>query len=271
VTLKKSSGNNIEQAINLVVPKECWLHKKPAPCPDCEREHAEFIARIKQDEEDVERQTGEELKALLNEKKNNPEKFLQEIGVYRRHLACSFDTYKGGEKIKEVCREFIDDPLNLVLSGGVGSGKTHLAVAILRELIREGEAGQKKLGYVKKNVWHYVGNTALFASAPEILAEIRATYGSKEENEQEIIAKYANVGYLVLDDLGAEKSTEWSISTLYLIIDRRYRNEYPTIVTTNLTMDEIGQHISRRIASRLASGKVVTIKAPDYRMKRGNP
>jgi DNA replication protein DnaC len=73
---------------------------------------------------------------------------------------------------------------------------------------------------------------------------------------------------LCLDDLGAEKTTEYAITTLYLIIDRRIRNEMQTIITTNLSLDEIEATLGARIASRLAEMKIIKINMPDYRKKR---
>ena len=145
-------------------------------------------------------------------------------------------------------------PLDLLLTGNAGSGKTHLAVAIFREWVKTQKV---------------TTNNALFITVTDLLLEIREVFSDKtDKTEAEIVNKYAREQYLILDDLGAEKTSEWSITTLYTIIDQRYRQELPTIVTTNLTIDQIGSQISERIASRLASGKVIKINAPDYRKKR---
>ena len=72
---------------------------------------------------------------------------------------------------------------------------------------------------------------------------------------------------LILDDMGAEKTSEWSIQTLYSIIDRRYRDEKQTLITSNLTLDEIAEKVGDRIASRIAGMcKVVEIKGKDRRI-----
>lgn len=190
----------------------------------------------------------------LQENIDHPERILKQAGVGKRHLGCTLDGYEGKETLVDVCYGFLSEPFDLVLSGGPGCGKTHLAVAILRELIVAGI------------LWS--GNGGRFVPVPELLAEIRASYQGKGPDEKELVKEYSTIPYLVLDDLGAEKTTDWSIATLYLIIDRRHREMLPTIVTTNLTLDQIDKHLSPRIASRLASGKVTTIKGPDYRTKR---
>jgi DNA replication protein DnaC len=75
--------------------------------------------------------------------------------------------------------------------------------------------------------------------------------------------------FLVLDDLGAEKDSEHALTTLYLIIDRRNRDELPTVVTTNYTPDEIESRLGARIASRLADMKTISLmKICDYRKRR---
>lgn len=262
-SMSKRPSEIIKQSVGLIIPGECFLHKKPEPCPDCERERAEVREWAERKEKERQEAIQARRDAEIKDRQDNPEKFLSAVGVGKRHLSCSFGNYKGGDKIKAVCMSFFNNPFDLVLSGGAGTGKTHLAVAILRELVRACRVLDGEGGYCKPD------RKGCFISVPELLSEIRATYGDPNGDEQSLIDTYASVKYLVLDDLGAEKSTEWSISTLYLIIDRRYREMLPTIVTTNLTLDEIGQGLSRRIASRLASGKVITIKAPDYRMKRG--
>lgn len=195
---------------------------------------------------------------------DNPEPLLEKMGVGVRHLSCSFETYNGGDKIKNICAGIVDKPNDLVLTGPAGTGKTHLAIAICREWIKK-QIIKTKVAYWEDKLIH----NAYFITAPDLLLQIRQAFSDKSNiTEGEIVKKYADIGYLVLDDLGAEKTTEWSITTLYTIIDQRYRGCLPTIVTTNLTIEQIGQQISERIASRLSSGKVVKINAPDYRKKR---
>lgn len=187
-------------------------------------------------------------------RRDKPESTLDAIGIGRRHIACSFDTYQGKEKVVEACRNLVLNPVDMVLTGAPGTGKTHLAVSVLRELVRESKVKDR--------------SDARFVPVPELLAEIRACYRDGGPDERDIMDKYSRLPYLVLDDLGAEKTTEWSITTLYLIIDRRYRGMLPTIVTTNLSLGQIADVLSDRISSRLAAGKVITLKGEDYRTRR---
>jgi len=229
----------------------------PEPCPACESERLVRIKKIAEREGIEKQRVEEERLAAIRERMDHPEKLLRSIGVGKRHESCSFENYKGGEKIKEICENFLSNSFDLIFSGGSGTGKTHLASAILRELVKSG----------KVSGWRSSG---IFKSVPELLAEIRATYRNNSgDDEKTLIEEYSDTQYLVLDDFGAEKTTEWSISTLYLIIDRRYRECLPTIITTNLTLDEIAEKFDQRIASRLSSARIITIKGADYRAKKG--
>lgn len=184
----------------------------------------------------------------------NPEPILRSIGVGRRYVTCSFDSYEGKPQIVAACRSCAAHPFDLVLTGDTGTGKTHLAVGVLRELVTNGHI--------------HDADDARFVPVPELLADIRACYRPGGPDERDIMDRYSRLKYLVLDDLGAEKTSEWSISTLYLIIDRRYRDMRPTIVTTNLSVKEIPVVLGQRISSRLTGGKIIEIKAGDYRARR---
>ena len=155
------------------------------------------------------------------------------------------------------------------ITGERGTGKTHLAAAVVREhlLALEPDKGRRE-------DWETVYiEYPVFVPVTEILLEIRDTFNSRAENsntERAVIEKYSSCPLLVLDDLGVEKSTEWSMQTLYTLIDRRYRDERRTIVTSNLSLDEIASRVDDRIASRIAGMcKIQELKGKDRRtMKR---
>jgi len=199
--------------------------------------------------------------------------------VPKKFLDRSLDNFIGSDQIKKVCMEYVNGferektekalfgkllkhPGSILFTGKTGCGKTHLAVAILRELVKRLDAYE-----------------FCFITAPELLLEIRATFkphakkyndaGQCEaDTEQDVLDKYSKCELLILDDLGAEKVSDFTIQSLYLVIDRRNRNLRPTIVTTNLSLEEIETQIDARMASRLADMKVVKLTMPDYRKKR---
>jgi DNA replication protein DnaC len=178
-------------------------------------------------------------------------------GVGKRYLSCSFETFKGADKVKAVCKALVEKPESIVLTGDTGSGKTHLAVAILRESVKAGKVINSK--------------GAIFTTVPDLLLSIRSGFGNSsgfEQSEEDFVNEYAKTPFLILDDLGAEKSTEWATATLSAIIDKRYRELLPTVYTTNLTLDEISNQLSRRISSRMSEAKIIKLSMPDYRRKR---
>lgn len=121
----------------------------------------------------------------------------------------------------------------LLLRGGTGSGKTHVAVAIMKEAMRR-------------------GYSAHYANFSDLLSRIRDSYHeNSKESEGALLALIDSVDLLVLDDVGAENTTDWVRDRLYLIINRRYENARPVIITTNCEEAELEARIGPRTASRL--------------------
>lgn len=154
---------------------------------------------------------------------------------------------------------------SLFLTGATGSGKTHLAVALMNEWfaegLKEGEAG----------IYPSRGR-ALFLPAVELFLEIKQSWsdneGARNASEKNILDKYSQVNLLTLDDLGSEKTSEWSRQVLYLLIDRRYRNCKQIIITSNLSHGKLAEQLDDRIASRISEmGIVLNLGSKDYRLK----
>lgn len=194
----------------------------------------------------------EEARKLLGDPEPKPEKKTEDqkprVNPYipKAYRDCTFDSFQGNDKLVQGLKKLDDAGCDIVLHGSTGCGKTHLAIAMM----------QNK-------------PDAVFTTAPELLLSIRSSFsGNSFENEAYIIDKFASPEILVLDDLGAEKTTEFAITTLYIIIDRRLRDAKRTIITTNLTLKEIEEKLDARIASRLAGMQIVKISMPDYRKRR---
>jgi len=110
----------------------------------------------------------------------------------------------------------LDENQGLLLVGGIGVGKTHLAVGILKELI-----AQK-------------GVPCLFYDYRELLKEIQNSYNaSVQTTEMEVLRPVFETEVLVLDELGAVKPTEWVWDTVSHILNTRYNDRRTTIITTN--------------------------------------
>ncbi len=147
-----------------------------------------------------------------------------------------------------LARQWAESPHGwLVLIGGNGSGKTHLAAAIAAYRLEHGER-------------------VCFANVPDLLDELRSTFapGSASRFDR-VFHPLLEVPLLVLDDLGAQQSSPWAQEKLYQLINHRHLARAHTIVTTNL---ELGS-MEPRIASRLSDldvSVVYEVTAPDYRL-----
>lgn len=160
-----------------------------------------------------------------------------------------------------------NDGTGLLLIGGVGSGKTHLAAAIINAILdyiyipdEEAEAAER---YCRDSDGCCFGMR--FVSTLGLLEEIRASYDNSEDT-QEIMRRYKTAKLLILDDMGAEKPTEWVRERLFDIIDYRYNECLPLIITTNATVEELRQRLGGRICDRIrAMCATYTVSAKSHR------
>jgi len=143
---------------------------------------------------------------------------------------------KGMAITLEKCRRYADDfslgSPSLLLQGGVGLGKTHLSLAIAGEVINKG------FGVV-------------YGSANNLFARIEDEHfgrAPKGDNTRELLCQ---CDLLILDDLGAEFATQFTVSVLYDIINTRLLRGRPTIISTNLDIDGLEQKYTQRVVSRI--------------------
>ena len=156
------------------------------------------------------------------------------------------------------------DKTGLLLIGPSGAGKTHLAAAILKQLI------------ITKGI------ACLFCDYRELLKEIQNSYNpSVQVTELDLLRPVFQAEVLVLDDLGAVKPTEWVWDMVSVILNTRYNENLTTIITSNFMdgpaagvsgpraaarEETLGDRIGERMRSRLFEMcRVVNVNAPDYR------
>jgi len=157
--------------------------------------------------------------------RENLEKLMKYSNLGERFKTRTFETFiqnKENHNAYEVCKDYSENfkklqnkGIGLLITGSYGAGKTHLAAAITHSLI-------------KQNI-HVVFGTLI-----TLLGKVKASYGDyAKENEDTIINKYLNCNLLIIDDLGKEKPTEWIMEKLYYIINCRYENNKPIVITSN--------------------------------------
>jgi DNA replication protein DnaC len=181
-----------------------------------------------------------------------------------RYRNCTLETFRPyNESLRAAvarARRFVDDyPVvdrGLLLLGLAGVGKTHLAVGTLRAVVQKTAA------------------TALFYDTRDLLRTIRSTYDPiVRASEVSVLKPVMEVELLVLDDLGAERPTDWVEETMNLIVNTRYNERRATIFTSNYLdipeIDDPNSLLSRigfRMRSRLHEMcAIVEIDAADYR------
>ena len=179
------------------------------------------------------------------------ERVMERARIPKRYEHCDFESYSTDvgttaqqidslKKAKMLAQAFVRDypgaaEKGLLLMGPSGVGKTHLAVAALKDLIHRGHAG-------------------VFCDYRELLKEIQASYNpASESTEMGILEPIRTVEILVLDDLGASKPSDWVRDIVGIVLNARYNEKRTTIITTNYSDNPA----SEGEATRLPSGKLV--------------
>jgi len=183
---------------------------------------------------------------------------LEKSRIDKRFCLRTFDNFKGYDPITIKAKtkaldyvkhieEYLETGKNLVIegSGKVGTGKTHLACAVAQGVMQKGIPAQ-------------------FINVVSMIAEIKENFD---------ISKFVDVELLIIDDLGKEKGTEWVCETIYGIINKRYEQMKPTIITTEKRMSEMTSHYEekgRAILSRISEDfSLIQLNGEDYRKKGG--
>ena len=187
---------------------------------------------------------------------------LDRAGVPKRLRTRSFDNFEATtpeqKTARDVCVEYaknFDAKLAsgsvLILAGNTGTGKGHLAAAIAVSVLTN-------------------GNTAVFATAQEIVMLLRGSWGNRSEaSELEILRMLCRVDLLVIDEVGVQFGSDAERNQLYAVIDGRYREQLPMILTTNLTPAKLFDVLGQRIFSRLREdGKWLPFDWGDWRARR---
>ena len=159
---------------------------------------------------------------------------LKACGINLRFKAKTFSNFDKGKdpNAYNICRYYgrsfgKNKKEGLLLSGPAGTGKTHLAVAIVDY------AARIKHQLIEKEI--------IFTTVPDMVEKVRKKMfiNPKTPDKEAYKESLLECDLLVLDDLGAESMTDWTKDLVHQIIDFRYRGKIPTVITTNLTLGKI--------------------------------
>ena len=145
----------------------------------------------------------------------------------------------------------LDQGQGLWLTGDVGTGKTTLAMLVSKAAIE-------------------AGRSAAIYSLPRLLGVLRESMSS-EEGLLRLVDDLSQVDLLHLDDLGAERATDWVLEQLYAIVNARYEEQRSLVITTNLQPEELADQLGPRIVSRINEicGDPVLLMGEDKRSLAG--
>lgn len=231
----------------IVIDGAVWFWK---PCPercDCEKaaDYWRKIDEMTKAEDELRKE--EKRKSELREK---AERLLGECGIKKRFQQRTFERFRcdTAERTsayiaaKSYADNFVYHRKNgegLYIEGTNGTGKTHLAAAIALQLISQ-------------------GTPVICKTAGDMLGDIKRAFSQPDVKEHEVLEVYKRADLLILDDLGKEQCSDWSISTLYGIINDRYEDMMPTIVTTNYNANGLIEALTPRGSDNLKARAIIS-------------
>ncbi len=201
------------------------------------------------------------------------EALIERANIPRRYQACRLDNFEvhndSHRDALKISRQFVKkfpaQEVGLLFLGPCGVGKTHLAVAIIQELVRT------------------KGARCIFYDFRDLIREIQSTFGPDSNlNESDVLNPVFQAEVIVLDELGAKRTTAWVEETIFYIVNTRYNNKKVTLFTTNYPdtdaepdtrdafykkgEDNLISRIGERLRSRIYEMcKVVAMEGEDYR------
>ena len=184
--------------------------------------------------------------------------------AYRGALLSDWDDSKSNPETKLIVEHYLANPTHsLFLHGAVGVGKTWAACAIANELLQKGKA-------------------VCFQPVSELLLELRDSFSQEGASEKAILYPFSEIGFLALDEMGDiaasrdRTASTFTASRILTLLDIRSRKGRPTIITSNLSLDDLEKwtddpRIASRIAGMCGTSGVFKIEGRDLRLKEAVP
>ncbi len=215
--------------------------------PRCDCEQAKAYWK-KHDQEEAAKKAAAEEEARRKALRDKVESLLGKSGIKKRFQQRTFPNFicdtPGRLKNFQIAKQYADNFTahqkkgdGLYIEGTNGTGKTHLAAAIALQLIGE-------------------GIPVICKTSSDLLQDIKKSFDAEGAQEYKVLGVYKKADLLIIDDLGKEQCTDWGISTLYSILNDRYEDMKPTIITTNYNTENL---IKALTPKGMDSSKIIAI------------
>lgn len=188
--------------------------------------------------------------------KDAAQRKLASSGIGKRFMDATFENYDESynKDAYDIAYEYAEnfdcsDGYGIIFTGSAGTGKTHLAAAIANRVAEKFAARIE------------------FENFSEAIAEIKSAF-SDSKNDKHLEKRMCEADLLVIDDLGKETSSPFNDGLLYRVVNYRYKEKLPIVITSNMRMDFLAGTFDYAVMSRLIEiCKAVNMQGKDYRVK----
>lgn len=228
--------------------------RKQQKCPACEKERFEGETKERQERAKQQQQSAQRshVQSLLGRSGIPPRFDGKELASYQPEN-------EKQEKFLKACGEYAANfPQHratgacMIFCGLTGTGKTHLACAIASTVMKE----------------HGMG--AVYVTISRAIRQVKDTYGKRDVREQDVINGFAVPDLLILDEVGVQHGSDTERNILFEIINERYEQMKPTILISNLSVEDLRQFTGDRVLDRMkeGGGRVLVFDWDSHRSKR---
>jgi DNA replication protein DnaC len=243
---KSESSFNVDYKVDLI---DCPIHggqevkvfylfgkKLTVECPICKSE------RLQQEDEEREHQRQARIKRMAQA---DAESSIHRI-IPKRYLEKNFDNFvvsEKSQKIFEVCKQYAENFEEnrtqgrcMIMSGNAGTGKTHLACSIIKQVLLDS----------------HNCNSCLYTTVYKMIGDVKTTFSkSFSMTEQEAISKYTSKTLLVIDEVGLQFGSDTEKNIIFSILNQRYEDVKPTILISNLSIKNLSDFVGDRVIDRM--------------------